>query len=185
MWKRCNEGHNFRVFYRGKNLSYCYVAYFCYQKRHYSYYSFQTDIWVFPTAPSIARHACKGRICAQKLWRFGGFLSVEVWAIWFPGSAGECCKFKVQSGLCSGAVASLPSEGFALICHGLQLVLLNPFRSPAWFQLIWTFSFYLMAFQEPVYLTHHALESFFLLFIDNGGKFTYHFSFDCSNQNVL
>lgn len=68
----------------------------------------------------------------KKLWRFGGFLSVEVWAIWFPGSVGESCKFKAQSGLCSRAVASLPGEEFACICPGLQLALLNPFKSPAW-----------------------------------------------------
>lgn len=85
--------------------------------------------------PQLLDMLAKAEFVPKNLWRFGGFLSVEVWAIWFPGSAGECCKFKVQSGLCSGAVPSLPSEGFPLIYHRLQLVLLNPFRSPTWFQL--------------------------------------------------
>lgn len=62
----------------------------------------------------------------------GGFLSMEVWTIWFPDSIGESWKFNVQSGLWSRAVAYLPSEGFACICCGLQLALLNPFKGPAW-----------------------------------------------------
>lgn len=82
--------------------------------------------------PGLLDVLAKAEFVLKKLWRFGGFLFVEVWATWFPGSVGESCKFKAQSGLCSGAVASLPSEGFARICRGLQPALLNPFKSPAW-----------------------------------------------------
>lgn len=62
----------------------------------------------------------------------GGFLCVEVWAIWFPGSIGESWKFNVQSGLCRGAVTYLPSECSECICHGFHLALLNLFKSPTW-----------------------------------------------------
>lgn len=82
--------------------------------------------------PTLLDVLAKEEFVLKKLWRFESFLFVEVWATWFPGSVGESCKFKVQSGLCSGAVASLPSEGFARICMDYKLALLNPFKSPAW-----------------------------------------------------
>lgn len=82
--------------------------------------------------PQLLDMLAKAEFVLKKLWRFGGFLSVEVWAIWFPGSVGESCKFSVQSGLCSRAAASLLREGFVCICCGLKLALLNPFKSPAW-----------------------------------------------------
>lgn len=151
----------------------CYhAAYFCCQRRRYYYQSFQTDTQAFPIAPQLLAMLANALFVHPV-----GILSVQAWDIWFPGWEDESWEFYTQTRLCSRAALFSSSKDFA------SLPSLIPSKVLHGSQLTQTFLFYLLAFQEPVYLSAGPLERFCVLCSDKAWKFMHHFSFDCFSES--